>query len=372
MLGSTPSQVPSVAFNDLRRAASAQAEELTRAARRVIESGWFVHGSEHGRFETDFASYLGVEHIMGVASGTDALELAMRAVATSDRRTIVTVANAGAYTTCAALAAGLEVTFADIDPVDHLMSIDSLRPLLNERICAVVVTHLYGRLADTVDVRRLCEPLGITVIEDCAQSAGARSEHGMGGAIGHLSTFSFYPTKNLGALGDGGAIATSDPALANRVRQLRQYGWTRKYSNAIPGGRNSRLDEIQAAFLNERLPLLDAGNERRRAVIGRYADSATANVRVLPADGPHHAGHLAVVETADASRLAEHLRSYGVATEVHYPVPDHQQPFIAKGAVLPVTETKVGRILSLPCFPELTDDEIARVCEALSHYQSKE
>lgn len=372
MLGSTQPQVPSVAFNDLRRAASEQAEELAQAALRVIESGWFVHGSQHRRFETDFASYLGVEHVMGVASGTDALELAMRAVATSDRRTIVTVANAGAYATCAALAAGLDVAFADIDPDDHLISIDSLIPLLNERICAVVATHLYGRLADTVAVRRLCEPLGITVIEDCAQSAGARTRQGMAGALGHLATFSFYPTKNLGALGDGGAIATSDSALAERVTQLRQYGWTRKYNNEIRGGRNSRLDELQAAFLNQRLPLLDEGNERRRAIIDRYADAAPAGVRVLPADGPHHAGHLAVAETADADRLSGHLRGSGVTTEVHYPTPDHHQPFITTDVTLPVTESKIGRVLSLPCFPELTDDEITRVCEALSHYQSKE
>lgn len=372
MLGSTPPQAPSVPFNDLRRAASEQAEKLTQAALRVIESGWFVQGSEHRRFEEGFARYLGVEHVMGVASGTDALELAMRAVTTSARRTIVTVANAGAYTTCAALAAGLDVAFADIDPEDHLISAGSLNHLLNERVCAVVVTHLYGRLADTAAVRLLCEPLGIAVIEDCAQSTGAHQRGTMGGAAGHLATFSFYPTKNLGALGDGGAVATSDPALAERVRQLRQYGWTRKYTNAIPGGRNSRLDEIQAAFLNRRLPLLAKGNERRRAIISRYADAAPAGVRVLPADGPHHAGHLAVVETDSATHLAGHLRSYGVATEVHYPVPDHKQPFITTDIALPVTESKVGRILSLPCFPELADDEVAQVCEALSHYQCKE
>lgn len=372
MLGSSPGQSPIVPFNDLKRATATQHQALGEAARRVMDSGWFVHGVEHKRFETDFADYLGVKDVLGVASGTDALELALRAVATPERRTVVTVANAGAYATCAALAGGLDVAFADIDPDSHLISPESLATLLSERVTAVVVTHLYGRLADTAAVRRLCDPLGVAVIEDCAQSAGARNEHGMGGAVGHLATFSFYPTKNLGALGDGGAIATSVPELAERVRQLRQYGWTKKYNNVIPGGRNSRLDEIQAAFLNQRLPLLDTGNERRRAIISQYADSVPASVRVLPADGLHHAGHLAVVETANASRLAEHLSSYGVTTEVHYPVPDHRQPFIATDAVLPVTESKVGHILSLPCFPELTDDEVARVCDALSLYPDEE
>ena len=359
-----------VPFNDLQRATAAQTDPLEAAASAVIKSGWFVHGDQHRRFENDFANYLGVAEVLGVASGTDALELAMRAIATPERRTIITVPNAGAYTTCAALAAGLQVEFVDIDDESHLINPGPLEPRLSENVAAVVVTHLYGRLADTAAVKHLCEPLGIAVIEDCAQSTGARWSEGMGGSVGDLATFSFYPTKNLGAIGDGGAIATSNAQLAQRVRELRQYGWTAKYRNEVPGGRNSRLDELQAAFLNVRLPLLDAGNERRRWIIAQYAAAAPDSVRVLPADGPDHSGHLAVVETDDADALKQHLAAAGIATDIHYPVPDHRQPFINySGPALPIAESKVGRILSLPCFPELTDEEIDAVCEGLSSYQ---
>lgn len=362
-----------IPFNDLKRAAVAQELDLNAAARRVISSGWYVHGREHREFEAAFAEYLGVGYVLGVASGTDALELALRSVRTSSRTTVISVANAGAYTTCAALAAGMSVTFTDIDTTTHLLSPTALEPLLSDETAAVVVTHLYGRLADAQAVRRLCDPLGIKVIEDCAQSAGARTPDGMGGSIGHLATFSFYPTKNLGALGDGGAIVTSDSALASRLRELRQYGWTAKYRNETPGGRNSRLDEIQAAFLNHRLPLLDSGNERRRLIINLYAQASPSYVHVLPADGRHHSGHLAVVETDHAVLLRAHMSSQGIATEVHYPTPDHRQPFIADtDVILPVTDSKHGRILSLPCFPELTDDEIDAVCIALSDFKVPE
>lgn len=248
-----------------------------------------------------------------------------------------------------------------------------LAPLLDDSVAAVVVTHLYGRLADIAAVKQLCEPHGVRVIEDCAQSLGARTGAGMGGSLADLATFSFYPTKNLGALGDGGAIATSDDALAERLTALRQYGWTGKYHNTIRGGRNSRLDELQAALLSYRLPLLEQGNQRRREIISRYAAAAPAGVRVLPAEGESHVGHLAVVETADASRLREHLSGRGIGTDVHYPTPDHQQPFM-NGVVanLPVTEALVGRIASLPCFPELTDAEVAAVCAALADYDAME
>lgn len=359
-----------VPLNDLARAARSQQEQLTALITSVVQSGWFVHGPHHRAFEENLAGYLGVDHVLGVASGTDALEIAFRAVATPERHTIVTVANAGGYATCAAVSAGLGVRYVDVDPATHTLDPDRLDEELDESVAAVVVTHLYGRIGDVDAVREICQPRGIRVVEDCAQSIGARVGHRLGGSLADIATFSFYPTKNLGALGDGGAIATSDDQLADSVRALRQYGWTKKYHSGILGGKNSRLDEIQAAILGFRLRRVDEGNERRREIISRYAEASPMSVRVLEAAGAHHSGHLAVVETGDAAGLAAHLDAHGVQSGVHYPVPDHLQPTaVETSAHLPVTERLVGRILSLPCFPELTDDEVGIVCAALRHYQ---
>lgn len=224
-----------IPLNDLARAARGEADELSDLVSAVIDSGWFVHGPHHRQFEESLARYLGVGRVLGVASGTDALELTFRAVATPQRDTIVTVANAGGYTTCAAVAAGLKVRYVDVDPQTHTLAVAGLSDALDSNVVAVVVTHLYGRLGDVDGVRRLCESRGIRVVEDCAQSIGARFDGRMGGALGDVATFSFYPTKNLGGLGDGGAIATSDDRLAERIEGLRQYGWTEKYRSTMPG-----------------------------------------------------------------------------------------------------------------------------------------
>jgi len=357
-------------FNDLARAARAQSDDLVRIAAEVVDSGWFVHGKHHRAFEEQFAAYLGTGHVIGVGSGTDALEIALRAVRREGRNTVVTVANAGGYTTCAALAAGLEVRYVDIDEQTHTMSPQHLAEVVDDTVAAVVVTHLYGRLADVTAALAVCRPLGIAVIEDCAQAHGARDVAGrLAGSFGDLATFSFYPTKNLGAIGDGGAIATSDDDLAARARRLAQYGWASKYTAETPGGRNSRLDELQAAFLSYRLPKLDGANARRREIIATYATASSPAVRVLPAERPAHTGHLSVVVTRDRARLRQHLTDRGIATDIHYPIPDHRQDAWRQDAtVLPVTESVVDHILSVPCFPELTDDEVARVADALASY----
>lgn len=365
-----------VPINDLARALALQREDLHRAIDAVLARGRLVHGPEHAAFERDLAACVGVAHAVGVASGTDALELALRAVRTDGRDVVVTVANAGGYASVAARRAGLRVRYCDVDPGTHLLDPAHLAGVLDAEVCAVVVTHLYGRLADVAAVRAVVEPWGAAVIEDCAQAFGAVRGGARGGvhagSLGDAAAFSFYPTKNLGALGDGGAVTTDRADVAARVTRLRQYGWGEKYRIVDDGGRNSRLDEIQAAVLRYRMPLVAAGNARRREVIARYAAAAPASVRVLDAVGPEHAAHLAVVEADDAARLAAHLRTWGIMSEVHYPVPDHHQPaFLTEGrspVSLPVTESLVGRVLSLPCFPELTDAEIERVCRALAAY----
>lgn len=361
-----------VPFNSPGRALSIQHGELLALTSRVFDSGWLVHGPEHRAFEDALAEFVGARHALGVASGTDALEIALRSARTDERTVVLTVANAGAYATTAARAAGYDVRFCDVDPETHLIDRIALEAALDDRVFAVVVTHLYGRLADVAAIRELCAPRGVTVIEDCAQAIGARGPLGAAGSLGDLATFSFYPTKNLGALGDGGAVTTSDDGLANRVRELRQYGWSEKYLITRTGGRNSRLDELQAAFLAYRLPFVDVWNRTRRGIIVEYGAAAPAAVRVLPAVDETHCGHLAVVITEDAAALARHLSDHGIQTAVHYPVPDHHQPALRSpaGAVsLPQTERLVGRILSLPCFPELTRAEVDQVCEGLASYR---
>ena len=360
-----------VAMNDLSRALALEHVELAEAFDEVLSSGWLVHGPQHAAFEAELAAYVGTSHAVGVASGTDALELALRAAMPTGRATVVTAANCGGYTTTAARRAGFRVRYADVERDTLLIDPERLPAVLDATIGIVVVTHLYGRAADVGVVQRACEPLGIVFLEDCAQALGATTASGPVGSLGDVAAFSFYPTKNLGALGDGGAVATSSKVVADSVRTLAQYGWQGKYTITRDGGRNSRLDELQAAILRRRLSRLDAGNVRRRAIITSYAERASAKVHVLPADGPEHVGHLAVVLCDDRDGLRAHLNGLEIGTDVHYPIPDHQQPaFSAEyGSLeLPVTEWAARRILSVPVFPELRDDEVERVSDALASF----
>ena len=356
-----------VPLNDLSRGISRDRDLLEAAARRVIDSGYVVMGTHHKEFEIALAGYLGVAAATGVASGTDALELAIKAAMPEGKETVLTAANAGGYTSTAARRAGYRLRYADVDPDSLCLTAQTVETALVADVGVVVVTHLYGNLTDIDRLVEMCGERGIRVVEDCAQAIGARRGERMAGSFGDLAAISFYPTKNLGALGDGGAVVTNNSALARRVAQLRQYGWATKYEVALPGGVNSRLDEIQAAFLLARLPMLDAHNERRRDIVSRYVAAAEGGpLKVLPADGAHHVAHLAVAVASDRQAAVEHFAKHGVSTDVHFPVPDHFQPgFEADPHSLPVTERAAGKVLSLPCFPELTDDEVQAVCDAI-------
>ncbi len=357
-----------VPFNAPSRALTAERPALLSAVADVIDSGWLVHGPRHAELEKALAHRVGSTYALGVASGTDALEIALRAVVPAGRPTIVTAANCGGYTTTAARRGGFTVRYADVSAESHLLEAPDVEAVLDDTVGAVVVTHLYGRAADVASIRAVCEPRGIAVVEDCAQAIGAQTPVGPVGSLGDAATFSFYPTKNLGAIGDGGAISTSRAEVAERVREFRQYGWQGKYTIGRSGGRNSRLDEVQASVLLTRLPHLAAGNARRREIVARYAGAASGRIRVLPAVGDGHVAHLGVVETDDREALRTHLAAAGIRTDVHYPTPDHRQPALAAehaAVSLPVTERLAGRILSLPLFPELRDDEVDRVCTAL-------
>jgi dTDP-4-amino-4,6-dideoxygalactose transaminase len=357
-----------IPVNDLLRGFNSHRGELLAALVRVAESGWYVQGPEHEAFQNEFAEFTGTAHCVGVASGTDALELAIRAVGEGREGAVLTAANAGGYTTTAARRAGRDVTYADVDPTHLCLSPGSVEPVL-EGVAICVVTHLYGRMAPIEQIAELCHDHGVGVIEDCAQSVGAERGGRKAGSFGDAATFSFYPTKNLGALGDGGAVGTSNPELAASLRRLRQYGWTSKYSIGVDGGRNSRLDEMQAAVLRTRLPHLRAWNERRRQIINCYAVAAEGTpLTILPVGGEDHAGHLAVGLTPFRDEVAVKLAAAGVRTDVHYPIPDHLQPAFAgefADVSLPITEETAGRLITLPCFAELTDAEVEQVCGAL-------
>jgi dTDP-3-amino-2,3,6-trideoxy-4-keto-D-glucose/dTDP-3-amino-3,4,6-trideoxy-alpha-D-glucose/dTDP-2,6-dideoxy-D-kanosamine transaminase len=358
-----------VPFADPRRAAAALRTELCAGFDRFLSSGRYVLGPEHEAFERDFADFLGVRHCVGVASGTDALELALVACGCRGGNAILTAANCGGYTTTAARKAGLRVRFADVDESTLGLSRSTVEAALTPDVKAVVVTHLYGLLGDVEGVVELCRERGIVVIEDCAQAAGAQRDGRRAGAFGDGAAFSFYPTKNLAALGDGGAVATNNDEIAVRVRLLRQYGWETKYEVSLAGAQNSRLDELQATLLRVRLGRLDNWNRRRREIVERYADVLAPDVgRFVSRRDEGYVAHLAVAVFEDRERARETLEEAGIATDVHYPIADHQQPAWRDeypDVTLPVTERAVQHVLTVPCFPELTEEEIQRVCEVL-------
>lgn len=364
---------PQIPLNSLLRHTSELHEDLILASQEVIRSGYFVLGPQVEAFETEFARYCGTDHCIGVANGTDALELSLKALGVSAGDKVAVIANAAMYSTSAVLATGATPVFIDVAD-DATMDPGALQSAAAaDTLSAIVVTHLYGRLADMAAILDVADSLRIPVVEDCAQAHGARDEQGRAaGSLGALGSFSFYPTKNLGALGDGGAVTTSDPQLAQRVRQLRQYGWGQKYTNEIAGGRNSRLDELQAAMLRVMLPHLDAWNTRRREIGNRYSTSIRhPDIAVPPPGGAEYVAHLYVVRSPRREELREHLAEHGIATEVHYPVPDHLQPILGDryvNAALERTLRDTALVLSLPCFPELTDAEVDRVVDACNRF----
>lgn len=356
-----------IPFNDLRRGVAAHRQAINAAVARVLDSGWYVLGGEGRAFEEEFATaVVGGGHAVGVASGTDAIELALRALRIGPGDEVITQAN-----TCVPTVAGIERTGAtpvlcDVEPDAGTMDPASLERALCDRTRAIVAVHLYGQCAD-VDALRAAAG-NIAIVEDCAQAHGAALSGRPAGSLGDAAAFSFYPTKNLGALGDGGAVTTGDEELADRVRSLRQYGQVERYLHA-EAGVNSRLDELQAAILRARLPHLESANERRRAIAGVYeaALEGTAGRPLARLADRVHAFHLFVVRVPDREAFQARLAEAGVGTLVHYPRPVHRHPpyqALADRVPLPVSEQLASTIVSLPLFPELTDAEVETVAAA--------
>ena len=361
-----------IPINDLKRRHAPLAAELSAAVERVLSRGWYILGPEVEAFEDEFARYCGIPHCVGVANGTDALELAIRALDLAPGAEIATVANAGMYATTAILRAGATPLFVDIDARTLTMSPAALEADISPATAVIVVTHLYGQMADVESLTAIAARTGIPLIEDCAQAHGASRAGRKAGSWGTLGCFSFYPTKNLGAVGDGGAIVTGNSNLASKIRAMRQYGWTARYCSTVPGGRNSRLDEIQAAILRIELPHLDRWNARRLEIARLYSRELAGSGLILPSAADDFVAHLYVVRSPHRDRLRESLAGAGIGTDIHYPVPDHLQESLRHIAFrrtpLPVTESAVRQILTLPCFPEMTDTEVRDVSHAvLSH-----
>lgn len=363
-----------IPVNALDRHIAPLREQLTQASAAVIESGFYVLGPNVKAFEKEFAAYCGVSDCIGVANGTEALELGLRSLGICPGKRVAMVANAAMYGTTAVLSCGAEPVFIDIDPATHTLDPKSLERVLEVGpIDAVIVTHLYGRLADIGSILALADKHGFLVFEDCAQAHGARDASGRrAGSFGKAASFSFYPTKNLGAIGDGGAVVTNDPKVADMLRKLRQYGWTAKYRNELPGGRNSRLDELQAAFLRVMLPMLDGWNARRREIANRYSSEIrNRRIQVPPSSGEEYVAHLYVVKVQDRDAFQRHLADAGVGSDVHYPIADHRQPLFQDRFLsmpLPSTEDACRSVVTLPCFPALTDDEATRVIQACNSF----
>ncbi|HWQ53037.1 MAG TPA: DegT/DnrJ/EryC1/StrS family aminotransferase [Bryobacteraceae bacterium] len=358
----------SVPVNDLERHNRPILNELQEAAAAVVASGWYILGPRVRQFEAGFAAFCGAPHCVGVGNGTDALELALRAVGAGPGDHVAAVANAGGYGTAAILATGAEPRYVDVEPAGMSMDPRSLAAAITPRTRAVIVTHLYGYMADMPSLLEAAG--GLPVIEDCAQAHGARLGGRHAGTWGAIGCFSFYPTKNLGALGDGGALVCSDGELAARLGALRQYGWTSKYTAGVPRGRNSRLDEMQAAILLTKLPYLEGWNRRRREIAESYGKALTGlGLELPPVCGTRSATHLYVVRSPRRDALREALGATGIGTDIHYPVPDHRQPAAVghswAAVSLPVTERCCREALTLPCFPEMTGEEVRRVIDAV-------
>ncbi len=338
---------------------------------RVVNRHWYIMGEEVKAFEKEFAHYVGAEHCISVANGSEALEIALLGLGVGPGDRVITVANAGFYSSTAIHAVGATPVYVDVDDRSLTMCPDSLKSALSKPAKVVIVTHLYGQLSDIEELASISRAAGSAVLEDCAQSHGARSPAGQCGSFGDLACFSFYPTKNLGALGDGGAIVTSSNELAERLLKLRQYGWATKYHVTVPLGRNSRLDEMQAAILRVKLPQLDGWNAERRSIAKRYCQAFADLPMQLPFSvDEDFVAHLYVVRVEDRKSFIDYLKQNGVSSDIHYPVPDHRQTAYAANEKfsLPVTEASCSKLVSLPCFPGLTNEQVNRVIEVVCNY----
>jgi dTDP-4-amino-4,6-dideoxygalactose transaminase len=366
-----------IPFIDLSGQYRAIKDEIDRAIAGVLNKGWFILGGEVASFEAEFAEYMGVGNAVAVGSGTEALHLALLASGVGSGDEVVTAPNISAPTASAISFAGARPVFVDIDPETYNMDPDMLGDCLRKRssskVKAVIPVHLYGHPAHMGPIMDMARSHGLKVIEDACQAHGALYNGKKAGSLGDAGCFSFYPTKNLGAFGDGGIVVTDDADMAESLRMLRNYGERGKYHNVIKGF-NSRLDELQAAVLRVKLRLLEEHNERRRALAGLYGKHLKGSVLSLPVEKDYagHVYHLYVIRARERGRMKEWMKDRGISTSVHYPTALHLQPAYAdlgyKEGDFPHSEKACSEVLSLPMYAELKEAQVEYVCSAIRDF----
>ena len=348
-----------------------QADEITTAVIKVLNSENYILGAEVASFEQEFAAYIGAKFCVGVNSGTDSIIFGLKALNIGQGDEVITPSHTAVATVAAIVSCGAIPVFVDIDPVTFTIDPNRVRKAISRRTKAIIAVHLYGHPCDLDALLNLTEKHGIFLIEDCAQAHGSKWRGKKVGTFGVLACFSFYPTKNLGAIGDGGAVVTNNVDIAEKIKFLRQYGWDLEKQSQVQSS-VSRLDELQAAILRVKLQKLDFSNKRRQEIADRYTSQLQSSELILPTlqGEVQHVFHLYVVQTSSRDFLLDNLRSKGIFPGIHYPVPVHQQPAYtylksSKSSALPITERIAKTILSLPMYPELENHEIDRVCEGI-------
>jgi dTDP-4-amino-4,6-dideoxygalactose transaminase len=364
-----------IKFFDLQKINSAYQTQFQQKMDLVLEKGWFILGDEVNTFELNFAHYCGTKYCAGVGNGLDALILIFKAYVQLGRLQkgdeIIVPANTYIATILAILQADLVPVLVEPDMQTYNLDPKLVASKITPKTKAIVAVHLYGQLADMSKLSNIAKQHGLWLFEDAAQAHGAQNDNGKAGNLADAAAFSFYPAKNLGAIGDAGAVTTNDEAVHKMILALRNYGSEQKYLNEFIGI-NSRLDEIQAAFLNVKLPHLDAQNEQRKQVAKRYLTEIKNNKIELPywEFSNNHVFHLFVVRTADRLHLQNYLREKGIETMIHYPIPPHQQKALPDWHSLsfPITEKIHQEVLSIPISPVMTSDEVDSIIQILNQY----
>ncbi|RBJ79153.1 DegT/DnrJ/EryC1/StrS family aminotransferase [Pseudomonas sp. MWU12-2534b] len=367
-----------ISFLDLKKINACYREELVEACSRVIDSGWYIQGAEVKEFETRFASWCGTEHCVGVANGLDALSLTLRAWIElgklSEGDEVIVPANTYIASVLAITENKLVPVLVEPDPVTYNICPVKAQFAITLKTKAIIAVHLYGQLSNMPEIMELAEKYNLLVLEDSAQAHGAKTSGKKAGSWGHASGFSFYPGKNLGALGDAGAVTTNDAELAQTIRALGNYGSHKKYENLYRGV-NSRLDEMQAAILNVKLKYVEAEAKIRKNIALRYACGIKKPSIIHPisvnkrlADLDNHVFHLYVIQTPQRDKLQQHLMNIGIATMIHYPIPPHQQKAYEAWSVkkLPLTEGIHSRVLSLPISPVMGAEDVEFVIDSIN------
>jgi dTDP-4-amino-4,6-dideoxygalactose transaminase len=348
-------------------------DEIEAAVLKVLRSNRYILGEEVEALEREFADYIGAHSAIGVANGTDALEIAIRALDIGPGDEVITVSHTAVATVAAIEAAGATPVLVDVDPVFYTLNPAQLQEVLTPNTKAVIAVHLYGQAADLDAIGQFCSENKLFLVEDVSQAHGARWKGKRLGSVGDIACFSCYPTKNLGAIGDAGLITTNDAKLGNKVRMLREYGWQHRYISDLVG-RNSRLDELQAAILRIKMRHLDTDNGKRQQLAAQYSKLLAGQALQLPAtrENTEQVFHLYVIRTSNRHELIASLKARDIQAGIHYPMPVHLQPAyktrIRTAANMSVTERLSEEVLSLPMYPELANQQISEVVQALKRF----